>query len=245
MLDRCHSGLSYAVTVVAMDGAALAVAAFVVGTACNAVKAIPQFIRTAVRGRVAGLSVTAVWLALTAQILWLCFGLAIRDWRFAVLGVVQTTLTVATVARFVGRTGWRHNAGRAVAAVGACVVFGSLAATGRGLVLESLGAALGVIIGAPQLAYLWRRRKSSVDVTGVAQGEYIVVITAQVAWTTYWLLEGHPLAAIGAAWGGTARFVTLGLLRGQVARARGGTPSCELPSDEPPGSRPAEGVWRD
>lgn len=202
-----------------MDWSAVALAAFAVGTAGNSVKAVPQFVRTGVRGRVAGLSRTAVWLAFTANVLWLCFGLAIQDWPFVILGVVQTALTAGTLVRWLTRTGWSRNARHAVVALPACAAFGAAAAAGTGVVLETLGAALGVIIGAPQLLHLWRRRRSPTDVSGVSQAEYVIVILAQVAWTVYWLTQGHPIAAAGAAWGGVARAVTLSLLRSQVRRA--------------------------
>lgn len=202
-----------------VDGHGLAIAAFVVGTAGNTFKAVPQFVRTAVGGLVAGLSTTAVWLAFTSQVLWLCFGVAIADWRFVALGAVQTVLTAGTLTRFVGKTGVRHNLRHAATLLPACGVFVIIAATGTGIVLESLGVALGVAIGAPQLIYLWRRRRQITDVSGVSQVEYAVVITAQVAWMSYWLLQGHPIAAAGAAWGGAARSVTLGLLRQQTSRA--------------------------
>lgn len=206
-----------------MDGSAVAFAAFAVGTAGNSVKAVPQFVRTAVHGRVAGLSRTALWLAFTGNVLWLCFGFAIQDWAFVALAVVQTVLVTCTLTRWLTQTGWSSNAAHAFVAVPACAAFGALAATGTGIVLEMLGAALGVIIGAPQLVYLWRRRRTRTDVSGVAQPEYFIVIVAQVAWTLYWLTQGHPIAAAGAAWGGVARAVTLSLLRSQVRRARTAT----------------------
>jgi uncharacterized protein with PQ loop repeat len=202
-----------------VDGSEVAVGAFVVGTVGSSVKAVPQFLRTAVRGQVAGLSPTAVWLAVVANVLWLCFGVAIRDWAFVALAVVQTALTAGTLGRFLARTGWRGSARHAAAAVLACAAFLSLAATGTGVVLESLGAALGVIIGAPQLLHLWRRRHTATDVSGVAQAEFVVVVVAQVAWTVYWLATGHPIAAAGAAWGAAARAATLTLLRREVARS--------------------------
>ncbi len=202
-----------------MDWSALALAAFAVGTVGNSVKAVPQSLRTAVRGRVAGLSMTAVWLAFTANVLWLCFGLAIQDWLFVALGAVQTVLTTGTLVRWVTLTGWARNARHAVVALPTCATFGVLAANGTGVVLEALGAALGVIIGAPQLVYLWRRRRTPTDVSGVAQSEYVIVVAAQVAWTMYWVVQGHPIAAAGAAWGGVARAVTFILLRNQVRRA--------------------------
>ena len=202
-----------------MDLSALALVAFAVGTAGNAVKAVPQFVRTAVRGRVAGLSRTAVWLAVAANVLWLCFGLAIGDVLFVALGVVQTALTGGTLARYLAVSGWAANRRHAILTSLACTAFGALAASGTALALETLGAALGVVIGAPQLLHLWRRRRTATDVSGIAPGEYVVVVTAQVAWTVYWLLQGHPVAAAGAAWGGVARAVTLWLIRGQLRRA--------------------------
>lgn len=201
-----------------MDWSALALAAFAVGTVGNSIKSVPQFVRTAVRGRVAGLSTTAVWLAFTANVLWLCFGLAIQDWLFVALGVVQTALVTGTLGRYVFVTGWSRSTGHALVAFLACGAFGTMAVTGTALALETLGAGLGVLIGAPQLLYLWRRRHTATDVSGVSQAEYVIVIAAQVAWTVYWLTQGHPVAAAGAAWGG-ARSVTLILLRSQAARA--------------------------
>lgn len=201
-----------------MDLSAVALVAFAVGTAGNAVKSVPQFVRTAVRGRVAGLSTTAVWLALTANVLWLCFGLAIRDVLFVALGVVQTVLTACTLVRFVARTDRSAHVRHAAVALPACAAFGVLAASGTGLVLETLGALVGVVVGAPQLLFLWRRRRAAVDVSGVSVVEHAVVVAAQVAWTTYWLTQGHPVAAAGAAWAGAARAATLVLLRQQVAR---------------------------
>lgn len=201
-----------------MDLSAVALVAFAVGTAGNAVKSVPQFVRTAVRGRVAGLSMTAVWLAFTANVLWLCFGLAIRDELFVALGVVQTALTACTLVRFVARTDRSANVRHGAVALPACAAFGVLAASGTGLVLETLGALVGVVVGAPQLLHLWRRRRAAVDVSGVSAVEHVVVVAAQVAWTTYWLTQGHPVAAAGAAWAGAARAATLVLLRQQVAR---------------------------
>jgi uncharacterized protein with PQ loop repeat len=203
-----------------VDWSALALAAFAVGTVGNSIKSVPQFVRTAVRGRVAGLSTTAVWLAFAANVLWLCFGLAIQDWLFVSLGIVQTALVTGTLGRYVVVTGWSRSVRHALLALLACGAFGALAVTGTALALETLGAGLGVVIGAPQLLYLWRRRRTATDVSGVSQGEYVLVIVAQVAWTVYWLTQGHPVAAAGAAWGGTARAVTFILLRSQAARAQ-------------------------
>lgn len=203
-----------------VDWSALALVAFAVGTVGNSVKSVPQFVRTALRGRVAGLSTTAVWLAFAGNVLWLCFGLAIQDWLFVSLGIIQTALVSGTLARYVGATGWSRNARHGLSALLACGAFGALAVTGTAVALETLGAGLGVVIGAPQLVYLWRRRRAATDVSGVSQGEYVIVIVAQVAWTVYWLTQGHPIAAVGAAWGGTARAVTFTLLRGQAARAQ-------------------------
>jgi uncharacterized protein with PQ loop repeat len=203
-----------------VDWSALALAAFAVGTVGNSIKSVPQFLRTAVRGRVAGLSTTAVWLAFTANVLWLCFGLAIQDWRFVALGSVQTALVTGTLGRYVAATGWSRNARPALLAFLACGAFGALAVTGTSLALETLSAGLGVLIGAPQLLYLWRRRHTATDVSGVSQAEYVIVISAQVGWTVYWLTQGHPVAAAGAAWAGTARAITLTLLRSQAARAQ-------------------------
>lgn len=76
-----------------------------------------------------------------------------------------------------------------------------------------------MVIGAPQLIYLWRRRHTATDVSGVSQGEYVIVIVAQAAWTVYWLTQGHSIAATGAAWGATARTITFTLLRSQTAGA--------------------------
>ncbi len=59
----------------------------------NSVKALPQFVRTTVRGKVAGLAPTAVWLASPVNVLWLCFGLSIGDERFIVLMAAATGLT--------------------------------------------------------------------------------------------------------------------------------------------------------
>ena len=202
-----------------MDWSAVALAAFAVGTVGNSIKSVPQFVRTAVRGRVAGLSTTAVWLAFAANVLWLCFGLAIQDWLCVSLGVVQTVLVTGTLGRYLIVTGWSRNARHAPAALAACGAFGAMAATGTSLALETLGAGLGVVVGAPQLLYLWRRRRTPTDVSGVSQSEYVIVIAAQVAWTLYWLTQGHPVAAAGAAWGGIARATTFTLLRSQTARA--------------------------
>lgn len=197
----------------------LATAAFTVGTLGNSVKAVPQFYRTALRGRVAGLSPGAVWIACSAQVLWLSFGVAIEDWRFVALGAIQTLLTFGTLVRFVSKTGWTANTRAAAVALpawGACAL---MATSDSELVLESIGAGLGLVVGAPQLLFLWRRRNTTVDVTGVSQVEYIVVIAAQVAWMTYWLVKGHPVAAAGAAWGGAARSTTFALLRRQRRRS--------------------------
>lgn len=202
-----------------MDWSVVALAAFAVGTAGNSIKSVPQCTRTGVRGRVAGLSTTAVWLAFAANVLWLCFGLAIQDWLFVSLGVVQTALVTGTLGRYVIVTGWSRNAPHALLALAACTAFAALAATGTALALETLAVGLGVVVGVPQLLYLWRRRRTQTDVSGVSQWEYVIVITAQVAWTAYWLTQGHPVAAAGAAWGAFARSTTLTLLRSQAARA--------------------------
>ena len=202
-----------------MDATALALAAFAVGTLGNSIRAIPKFVRTAVHGRVAGLSMTSVWLTFVANVLWLCFGLAISDWRFVALGLAQTALVAGTLGRWISITGWSRNARHAAVVMPLCAACGLLAVTGTGVVLETMGAALGVVIGGPQLIYLWRRRRTPTDVSGVSQAEYIIVITAQIGWTLYWLTQGHPIAAAGAAWGGLARLLTLAMLRSQSRRA--------------------------
>ncbi len=78
--------------------------------------------------------------------------------------------------------------------------------------------ALGVVISMPQLLHLWQIRNTTDDVSGVSPVEYVIVIVAQVGWTGYWLIRGHPLAAAGAAWGGAARLLTYILLRKQARR---------------------------
>lgn len=184
-----------------MQSSTLAIAAFAVGVVGNSVKALPQFVRTAVRGKVAGLAPTAVWLACTANVLWLCFGLSIGDERFIILMTAATGLTGATLVRFISRTGRQTNAPRATIFMPAWVLFAFAAAAGQSLALETLGTGLGIVISFPQLLHLWRSRHTSIDVSGVSQGEYKIVIAAQVGWTVYWLTQGHPVAAFGAAWG--------------------------------------------
>lgn len=201
-----------------MQSSTLAIAAFVVGVVGNSVKALPQFVRTAVHGKVAGLAPTAVWLACTANVLWLCFGLSISDERFIVLMSAATALTGATLVRFISKTGRRTNARRAAIFMPACVLFVFAAAAGQSLALETLGTGLGIVISLPQLLHLWRSRRTPIDVSGVSQGEYKVVIAAQVGWTVYWLTQGHPVAALGAAWAGSARVVTLTLLWSHARR---------------------------
>jgi hypothetical protein len=159
-----------------------------------------------------------VWMTLTANVLWLLFAVVIHDERVVALQVVQTALTSATALRYGLSTGWQHNARPAAFAGASIAGFGCLAAAGTAFALEALGVAIGVVIGAPQLVYLWRRRAGTIDVAGVSQPEYMIVIAAQAAWTLYWVLRGHPFAAVGAAWGGMARTVTLALLRAQRAR---------------------------
>ena len=119
-----------------MDAPVLALAAFAVGTVGNAVRFVPQLVRTAVRGRVAGLSRTAVWLAFTANVLWLCFGLTISDRLFIALGTPQTALVAATLTHYVVVTGWTRNARHGTVAVLASAAFAALALTGAGLALE-------------------------------------------------------------------------------------------------------------
>ncbi len=207
-----------------MDVAVLSVVAFAVGTAGNLLKALPQFLRTAVRGHVAGLSPAGVWLAFTANVLWMSFGVSIADWRFVALNFVGTVLTGGILVRFVRRVGLKTNTRLALYAAAACSAFVAAGALGHALLLEAVGAAFGVVISMPQLLHLWRMRDTSDDVSGVSPGEYLVVIVAQIGWTTYWLLQAHPLAAAGAAWGGVARLATYGLLRRQSRRVAVSTP---------------------
>ena len=202
-----------------MQSSTLAIAAFALGVVGNSVKALPQFVRTAVQGKVAGLAPTAVWLACTANILWLCFGLSIDDERFIVLMTAATALTGATLVRFISKTGRQTNARRAAIFMPAWVLFAFTAAAGQSLALETLGTGLGIVISLPQLLHLWRSRHAPIDVSGVSQGEYKVVIAAQVGWTVYWLTQGHPVAALGAAWAGSVRAVTLILLWSHAGRA--------------------------
>lgn len=183
---------------------ALTAVAFAVGTAGNLVKGVPQFVTTALRGRVAGLSPTGAWLAVTANVVWLCFALAIGDVAVALATALGTVLTLGTAARL---TAAQVRAARTGALVTVAATAGSaaLAAAGEAGVLEVLGAGLGPVLSLPQLIRLLRGRRRGGDVRGVSGLEQGVVVTAQLGWTTYWLLTGHYIAALGAAWGGLSR----------------------------------------
>lgn len=193
----------------------VAVVAFALGTIGNVFKGVPQFVRTAVRGHVAGLAPSAVWLAAVANVLWLCFAVAISDLRFLALSALGVVLTTGTLVRFVAVTGPGTHRWRGALALAACAVSCALAAVGGQRVLAALGTALGVALSLPQLLHLWRRRGQQVDVSGVSPLEYAVVVAAQIGWTTYWLTEDQYLVAVGAAWGGLARLATLALVRRQ------------------------------
>lgn len=198
----------------------LTVVAFVVGTAGNLLKGVPQFVRTAVSGRVEGLSTGAVWIAAVANLLWACFGVAIGDRALLALSLLGLLLTASTTARYVARTGWHRQRGWAAGAAVAAALFPALAAAGQDQVLALAGVVLGLTVSLPQLVHLARLRGTGHDVSGVSGIEYAVVVTAQVAWTTYWLLSGQWLVAAGAAWGGVARAGTLALLRHRARSTR-------------------------
>lgn len=203
-----------------MDDSPLALAAFALGAAGNLVKGLPQFIRTAIRGRVAGLAAGAVWLAVVANVLWLCFGVAIGDARFTVLSVLGLALTIGTLLRFLTRTARRVHRLWAPGSVTTCVGLVALAALGLDAVLASLGVLMGVLISLPQLLHLWRRRAGPTDVSGVSQVEVVVVVAAQLGWATYWLTQGQIVVAAGAAYGLATRAVTLLLLRATAPARR-------------------------
>jgi uncharacterized protein with PQ loop repeat len=202
-----------------MDAEALATAAFAVGTAGNLVKGVPQFVRTAVRGHVSGLSAGSVWLAVITHGLWASFGAAISDIAFLALSLFGLLITSATATRFASLTGRRRNTPLGVAAVTAGATFATLAALGADQLLAVIGVTLGLLISVPQLLHLVRIRGTDQRVSGVSAWEYLVVITAQVGWTSYWLLSEQWLVAAGAAWGGLARGVTLALLLRQASHA--------------------------
>lgn len=191
----------------------LTMLAFAVGTAGNLLKGVPQFVRTAVSGRVEGLSAGAVWLAVVAHLVWACFGVAIGDRAFLALSLIGLLLTASTTARFVHRTGWRRNRGWAAGAGVAAVLSPAWAAADQDRLLAVAGVVLGLVMSLPQLVHLARLRGTGHDVSGVSGIEQAVVITAQVAWTGYWLSNDQWLVAAGAAWGGAARAATLTLLR--------------------------------
>lgn len=203
-----------------MDSDVLATVAFAVGTAGNLVKGVPQFVRTAVRGQVSGLSAGAVWMAVTTNALWASFGAAISDVPFLALSLFGLLLTSATAARFAARTGRRRNASLGAVTCAAALTFATLAWMGEDQLLAAIGVALGLLISVPQLMHLVRIRSTDQSVSGVSAVEYLVVITAQVGWTSYWLLSEQWLVAAAAAWGGVARLVTLALLLQQAERSR-------------------------
>jgi len=206
----------------AVDTEALAAVAFAVGTTGNLLKGVPQFVRTAVRGQVSGLSAGAVWLAVIANALWASFGAAISDVPFLTLSLFGLLLTSVTAARYASRTGWRRSASPGGATAAAVLAFATLAGVGQDQALAAIGVTLGLLVSLPQLVHLLRIRRTDLDVAGVSGLEHLVVITAQVGWTSYWLLGGQWLVAAGAAWGGVARVATLALLVRQAERARGG-----------------------
>lgn len=201
-----------------MDSEVVVVLAFGVGTAGNLIKGVPQFLRTAVHGQVSGLAPGAVWLAVIANTLWACFGAAISDIAFFTLSVFALLLTSATAARFMLRTGWNRNYPFALVTLGLGLVFVTLAMIDRDQVLAGIGVTIGLVISVPQLVHLVRIRNTDRDVSGVSTLEYLVVITAQVAWTAYWLMNQQWLVAAGAAWGGFVRTITLSLLFRQAER---------------------------
>lgn len=201
-----------------MDDSPLVLAAFALGAAGNLVKGLPQFFRTAIRGRVAGLAPGAVWLAVVANVLWLCFGIAIHDARFTALSAVGLALTIGTLLRFLARAPCPAHRLWAPGAVATSLGLIALAAEGLDAVLAALGVLMGVLISLPQLLHLWRRRAEPTDVSGVSQTEIVVVVAAQLGWTTYWVTQGQLVVAAGAAYGLVTRAVTLLLLRQQLRR---------------------------
>ena len=202
-----------------MEDSALAAVAFALGSAGNLFKGVPQFVVTAVRGRVSGLAAGAVWLALLAHVLWLCFGVAIDDVRFAALSVLGIVLSGGTLLRLVSATPWRAHRRWVLVFAAAAPVLVAVAAVGGDQVLAVAGVVMGVTISLPQLLHLWRLRGTDTAVSGVSQLEIVVVLVAQVGWTSYWLTQGQPVVAAGAFYGLVARAVTLTLLRAQLTRA--------------------------
>lgn len=194
--------------------------AFVVGTACSVTKLCPQFVRTAIRGEVAGLSVSALWLSVAIHVLWISYALAAADRRLAAVTAVSLCLTLAIALRLaVAVPGlWLGSLARGAFALLAAVVFIALARTSHDVALSRIGCVTSFVHGLPQLVYLAGLQGTSATVSGVSTSTLSLTAISQIAWMTYWALQTRWLLAGAAGWAGSVVVLTLLLRRRQSGR---------------------------
>jgi uncharacterized protein with PQ loop repeat len=181
---------------------------------------VPQVVRTVFRGSTSGLSAVGIRAGVTANALWLCYGLAAHDPGQVACNLLTTALGTATLVAH-RRQHARHHLDLATLAL--IAVWAGVALVGRADVLAGTGAFLGLVIGLPQLLTLLRTSAAA----GVARGTYVLGACASATWSAYWLLDGRPLVAGSSGYSSVLALVGLSALvlrpraRLRSANARG------------------------
>lgn len=175
--------------------AAISIASFALGSACNLSGAIPQFIRTSLRGRIAGLAPGALAMSLGINLLWLGYGISLGDTKLIALQLFALTLVGTNAVRFWSIRGTDPTLLRLAALVAlAAAAVTAATVTGQHGLLTAAGVVTNLIGAAPQLLFL-RRLADGADTTGIAVSSLFIGLTGASSWFVYWALEGNwPIA---------------------------------------------------
>ncbi|RZS89997.1 uncharacterized protein with PQ loop repeat [Motilibacter rhizosphaerae] len=172
---------------------------------------LPQLLRTVVRRQTAGLSALGVRMGMTANGLWMGYGVAAHDGAQLGCNALLVTFGVLTARAH------RRHSGAPVPRrldLGVLVLWALWAAaalSAQADLLARTGAVLGLLVGLPQLLRLVR----TPDAAGVAPGTYLLSLGAGTCWAAYWLVVGRPLVAASAGYCALLALTGLVLLLGR------------------------------
>jgi uncharacterized protein with PQ loop repeat len=202
-----------------MSSDALRLVFGVVMVGLAALYALPQWLRVRRTGSVEGVSVAATSNALLSCVAWVVYG--------AALGDLAVLLTCLAALPSLGATTWilmKNHASREGMTTtwvwtAALVAAGAVAPWTQVPIEALLGLSIAWYV-APAAWMAW----TSIDVTGIAAGAWLVLLTDAVVWLLYSLLTGIPAGILYALIAGAGALAVLARLvwRGPVLTPAGG-----------------------
>jgi uncharacterized protein with PQ loop repeat len=188
-----------------MQVANLAAASGYLGAALGVAMVVPQILRTLHNRQLPGVSALSWALTAIACFTWLLYGFRTAELPQIPGNVLLVSGAVVVVLLVPSRTSASL---RALALVGAAVLIGSLGYFAPPAVIGSVGGAIGVVSGLPQLVKSVRRTAAA---SAVSAATWALRVASQASWLTYGVLLGDLVVVFSALFLMTNALLVLGL----------------------------------